>query len=73
MHSLSKQEMENINVYEAHDFFSEIFWGSTLEVLKKVLVLNIFSNSQDDVSRKAYHYLKGFWAPADGCFWRFWQ
>ena len=41
--------MENINVYEAGDFISEIFWGSTSGVLKKILVLNLFSNSQDDV------------------------
>ena len=76
IHSVSKQEnweMENVNVYEVDDFISEIFWGSTSEVLKKILVLNIFSNSQDDVSRKAHHYLKAFWAPVDGCFWRFWQ
>ena len=48
----SKQEnwkIENINVYEAGDFISEIFWGSTSGVLKKILVLNLFSNSQDDV------------------------
>ena len=52
IHSVSNQEnwkMENINVYEADDFISEIFWGSTSEVLKKILVLNIFSNSRDDV------------------------
>ena len=76
IHSVSKQEnweMENINVYEVDDFTSEIFWGSTSEVLKKILALDIFSNSQDDVSRKAHHYLKAFWAPVDGCFWRFWQ
>ena len=76
IHFVSKQEnweMENINVYEADDLISEIFWDSTSEVLKKVLVLNIFLNSQDDVSRKAHHYLKAFWAPADDCFWRFWQ
>ena len=57
IYSLSKQEiweMENVNVYEADDFISEIFWGSISEVLKKILVLNIFSNSQDDVSRKAH-------------------
>ena len=52
--------MENINFYEADDFISEIFRRSTSEVLKKILVLNIFSNSQDDVSRKAHHYLKAF-------------
>ena len=76
IHSVSNQEnweMENINVYEADDFISEIFWGSTSEVLKKILVLNVFSNSQDDISRKAHHYLKAFWVLADGCFWRFWQ
>ena len=63
IYSLSKQEiweMENVNVYEADDFISEIFWGSISEVLKKILVLNIFSNSQDDVSRKAHQYLKAF-------------
>ena len=68
--------MENVNVYEADDFIFEIFWGSTSEVLKKILVLNIFLNnifSQDDASRKAHHYLKAFWAPVDGYFWRFWQ
>ena len=65
--------MENINIYEADDFISEIFWSSTSDVLKKILVLNIFSNSQDDVSGKDHHYLKAFWAPVDGCFWRFWQ
>ena len=47
--------MENINVYEAHDSISEIFWGSTSEVLKKILALNIFLNSQDDVASKAHH------------------
>ena len=76
IHSVSKQEnweMENINVYEADEFISEIFWGSTSEVLKKILVLNIFSNSEEDVSHKAHHYLKAFWAPVDGCFWRSWQ
>ena len=55
--------MENINVYEADDFIFEIFLGSTSEVLKKILVLNIFLNnifSQDDASRKAHHYLKAF-------------
>ena len=49
--SVSKQknwEMEKINVYEADDFISEVLWGSTSDVLKKILVLNIFSNSQDD-------------------------
>ena len=74
--SVSKQEnweMGNINVYEADDFVSEIFWDSTSEVLKKIVVLNIFSNSQDYVSCKAHHHLKAFWAPVDGCFWRFWQ
>ena len=48
---VSKQEnweMEKINAYKADDFISEIFWGSTSDVLKKILVLNIFSNSQDD-------------------------
>ena len=65
--------MENINVYEADEFISEIFWGSNSEVLKNVLALNIFSNSQDGLSRKAHHYLKVFLAPVDGCFWRFWQ
>ena len=64
--------MENINVYEADDFNSEIFWGSTSEVLKKMLLLNIFSNSQDDISRKAHDYLKAFWAPVDGFLWRLW-
>ena len=76
IYSLSKQEiweMENVNVYEAHDFISEIFWGSISEVLKKILVLNIFSNSQDDVSRKAHQYLKAFWVSVNGCFWRFRQ
>ena len=46
IHSVSNQEnwkMENISVYEADDFISEIFCGSTSEVLKKILVvLNIF-------------------------------
>ena len=46
IHSVSNQEnwkMENINIYEADDFISEIFCGSTSEVLKKILVvLNIF-------------------------------
>ena len=45
IHSFSNQEnleMEDINVYEADDFISEIFWGSTSEVLRKILVLNIF-------------------------------
>ena len=37
------------NFYEADDFISEIFRRSTSEVLKKILVQNIFSNSQDDV------------------------
>ena len=60
--------MENINVYEVDDFISEIFWGSTSELLKKILVINIFSNSQDEASRKAHHYLKAFWAPVDACF-----
>ena len=41
--------MGNINVYEADDFISDIFWGSTSEGLSMILVLNIFSNSQDDV------------------------
>ena len=71
-HSVSKQEnweIENINVYGADDFISKIFWGSTSEVLKKILVLNIFSNSQDDVSRVAHHYLKAFSGPVDDCFW----
>ena len=63
----------NINVYEEDDLISEIFWGSTSEVLKEILVPDIFSNSQDDVSRKAHDYLKAFWAPMDGCFWRFRQ
>ena len=65
--------MENIRVYEADDFISEIFWGSTSGVLKNILVLNIFSNSQHDVSRNVHHYLKASWAPVDGCFWKFWQ
>ena len=76
IHSVPKQEnwgTENVNVYEADDFISEIFWGSTSEVPKKILVLNIFSNSQVAVSRKAHHYLKAFWAPVDDCIWRFWQ
>ena len=76
IYSLSKQEiweMENVNVYEAHDFISEIFWGSISEVLKKILVLNIFSNSQDDVSRKAHQYLRAFCVSVNGCFWRFRQ
>ena len=76
IHSVSKEEnweMESINVYEADDFISEIFWGSTSEVLKKILVLNIFSNSQDDVSRKAHHYLKAFSGPVDDFFWTFSQ
>ena len=72
INSLSKQEnweMENINIYEeADDFISEIFWGSTSELLKKLLVLNIFSNSQDDASCKAHHYLKVIWAPVNVCF-----
>ena len=65
--------MENMNIYEADDFVSEIFWGSTSEALKKIVALNIFSSSQDDVSCKAHHYLKAFWAPVDGYFWKFWQ
>ena len=76
IHSVPKQEnwgTENVNVYEADDFISEIFWGSTSEVLKKILVLNIFSNSQDDVSRKAHHYLKAFSGPVDDFFWTFSQ
>ena len=63
IHSVSKQEnweMENIKVYEVDDLISEILWCSTSDVLKKILVLNIFSNSQDDVSRKVNHYLKAF-------------
>ena len=52
--------MENIKVYEVDDLISEILWCSTSDVLKKILVLNIFSNSQDDVSRKVNHYLKAF-------------
>ena len=76
IHSVPKQEnwgTENVNVYEADDFISEIFWGSISGVLKKILVLNIFSNSQDDVSRKAHQYLKAFWVSVNGCFWRFRQ
>ena len=46
--------MENINVYKADDLISEIFWGSTSEVLKRIIFLNIFLNSHDDVSRKVH-------------------
>ena len=63
IHSVPKQEnwgTENVSVYEADDLISEIFWGSTSEVLKKILVLNIFSNPQVAVSRKVHHYLKAF-------------
>ena len=60
--------MENIIVYEADDFISEIFWGSTWEVRDPSP-----KYFQDEVSRKAHHYLKAFWAPADGYFWRFRQ
>ena len=34
--------MENINLYEADDLISEIFWGNISEVLKKILVLKYF-------------------------------
>ena len=37
--------MENINVYEADGFISKTFWGSTSEMLKKIIALNIFPNS----------------------------
>ena len=45
IHFVSKREnweMENINVYEADDFISEIFWG------------RIFRGAQKDTSSKYF-------------------
>ena len=38
--------MENIKFYKSDDLASGIFRSSTSEVLKKMLVLNIFPNSK---------------------------
>ena len=41
---LEKREMESIKLYKSNDLVSGIF--SSSEVLKKKVVLNIFSNSK---------------------------
>ena len=43
---LQKWQMENINLHKSNDSVCEIFRGNPLVVLKKILVLNIFSNSK---------------------------
>ena len=43
---LEKREMENIKLHESDDLVSGIFRSSPLEVPKKMLVQNIFSNSK---------------------------
>ena len=51
--------MENIKLHKSDDLVSEIFRSSPSEVLKKILVLNIFFKLQENVSRKVRHHLKG--------------
>ena len=39
--------MEYIKLHKSHDLVPRIFRSSPLEVFKKILVLNIFSNSKE--------------------------
>ena len=58
--------MENIKLHKSNDLVSEIFRSNPSEVLRKILVPNIFFKFQENVSRKVCHHLKGSWAPANG-------
>ena len=71
-HSFCKQqkwEMENMKFLKI--FISLIFRSRPSEVLKRILVLNIFSIFQENLSCKVYYHLGCFWAPVTGCVWRF--
>ena len=51
--------MENIKLHKSNDLVSEIFRSNPSEVLRKILVPNIFFKFQENVSRKVCHHLKG--------------
>ena len=71
-HSFSKQgkwEMENVKFLKI--FISLIFRSSPSKVLKRILVLNIFSIFQENLSCKVHYHLECFWATVTGCVWGF--
>ena len=58
--------MERTKLHKSNDLVSGIFRYSPSEMLKKILVLNIFLKFQENASRKVCHHLKGSWAPVNG-------
>ena len=69
VHSVSeveKWEMENIEPHKGDDLVSRIFRSSPSEVLEKILVLDIFSNSKKMLSRKVHHHFEHLWMATSG-------
>ena len=66
---LQKWEMENIRLHKSNDLVRGIFKGSPSEVVKKILVLNIFSNSTKMYLIKfatIWNVLKHLWMTSPG-------
>ena len=69
--SLKKKKWEMESMKFLKIFISLIFRSSPSEVLKRILVLNIFSIFRENLSCKVYYHLECFGAPVTGGVWRF--